>query len=197
MAYLDNASRFGRNMPSTGIATAQLAGQQGGQAVGQVGNLQSITAAPAASISPLLGGALNSNVMAGNLANTNWNEAFQGVKENNNQTVGAWNLAAKIGGTVAGAMMASSRKVKHVGKKVRGRSLADAVEKSPSHDWSYKPGQGDGSTQPRMGPTAEALHAVAPTVSDGSTVDIPSMLGMHHGAIGNLNQRLRKVEKGA
>ena len=58
-------------------------------------------------------------------------------------------------------------------------------------------GLGDGSRAQRMGPMAEDLKREAPGVSDGKTVDPISQLGLHHAAIGNLNKRIRKLEKQA
>lgn len=55
ISLVDNATRFGRNMPSTGLATAALAGQQTGQAQGQVGGLTALTAQPAQMTSGMLG----------------------------------------------------------------------------------------------------------------------------------------------
>lgn len=67
LAYLDNAARFGRNMTSTGIATAQLAGQQGAQTQAGYGALQAATAAPANATSGLLSAANSAYGTAGNL----------------------------------------------------------------------------------------------------------------------------------
>jgi hypothetical protein len=51
----DNAARFGRNMPSTGLATAQLAGQQGQQVQGGYNNLVGAAGQAAGTGSALLG----------------------------------------------------------------------------------------------------------------------------------------------
>lgn len=100
-------------------------------------------------------------------------------------------------GMTSWGMYKSSKKTKKVGGKVDGLAAADAVEKSPAKKWAYKPGQGDGSAAQRMGPMAEDLKREAPGVSDGKQVDAISQLGLHHAAIGNLNKRIRKLEKQA
>ena len=189
MAYLDNAARFGRNMTSTGIETARLAGQTGQQVQSGVGGLQSAISAPAQSAAPLLQGAVNANNAAGSLANTGWNQANAGAQSSNDfigDIIGA-------GAKAAGMYFGSSKKIKRMGKKVDGAS--EAVAKSPAKHWSYKPGEGDGSTKPRMGPTAESLADVAPEVSDGKQVDGIAMLGLHHAAIGDQHKRLKKLEQ--
>ena len=94
-----------------------------------------------------------------------------------------------------GGLFGSSTKLKHMGKKIDGKAASDAVSKSPAKEWSYKPGLGDGNTKKRMGPTAESLHKVAPSVSDGTKVDGIAMLGLHHASIGNHADRLKKLEK--
>lgn len=55
MAYLDNAARFGRNMPSTGIATAGLATSQGAAAQGAATNGLNAVAVPATTAAGLYG----------------------------------------------------------------------------------------------------------------------------------------------
>ena len=57
MAYLDNAARFGRNMTSTGLETARLAGAQTAQAQGGVGGVQGAAGAGAAARTPHIGSA--------------------------------------------------------------------------------------------------------------------------------------------
>ena len=89
----------------------------------------------------------------------------------------------------------SSKKSKDRGGKVDGLAAVKAVEKSPAEHWRYKPGQGDGSTQQRMGPMAEDLKKAAPQVSDGKKVDMIALVGLQHAAIGGLSKRLAGIEK--
>ena len=117
---------------------------------------------------------------------------------------------AAVGGTMAGFLGAglgaagqaggfgmlfgSSEKTKHMGGKVEGAS--DAVESSGAKHWKYRKGLGDGSQKPRMGPTAESLRdATGGVVSDGEKVDGIAMLGLHHAAIGEQGNRLKRIEK--
>jgi len=185
MAYLDNASRFGRNMPSTGIQTAQLAGQQGAQAVGGFNNLSGAAQQPAQAAYQGLGGAMNANNSSASLFNQAAGLNMQGQVNTNNAVMGSFAGLNRWFG--------SSEKTKKMGP-----TLADAGKKvaaSPAKNWSYKPGEGDGNTKARMGPTAESLAAAAPEVSDGKRVDSIAMLGLHHGAIGEHEKRLARIEK--
>ena len=189
---VDNAAKFGRNMPGTSLQTAALASQQTGQASGQVGGLSSMVAQPGQVASAGLGQASNTygNANAGYMAQ--FNSQSQAANQKNSMfgdLLGA--------GLKAGAMFAipSSRKLKRVGAKVDGRKASDAVEKSPSKSWAYKPGLGDGNTKDRQGPIAEELHAVAPDVSNGKEIDGIALFGLHHAAIGNQASRLRDIEK--
>jgi hypothetical protein len=185
MSYLDNAARFGRNMPSTGIATAQLAGQQGGQAVGGVNNLSAAAAQPAQSAFQGYQNVIGANNASARLFNQAAILGLTGDIASNNATLGAFAGLNRWFG--------SSEKTKKMGP-----TLADAgakVAASPAKHWAYKPGEGDGNTQPRMGPTAESLASAAPEVSDGQRVDAIAMLGLHHGAIGEHEGRLKRIER--
>jgi hypothetical protein len=192
MAYLDNAARFGRNMPSTGIASAQLANQDGSRAANTIGNIQSSVAAPAAAAAPLFQNAVTANNSAGNLFN-----AQAGLQ----QTASTAQYNANIGNAMAAAQMyasyGSSKKLKNRKGKTDGRKASDAIEASPSEKWSYKAGLGDGNTKDRTGPMAEDLAKVAPEVSDGETVDGISMLGLHHASLGDHNKRIARLERAA
>lgn len=247
LAYLDNAARFGRNMTSTGIATAQLAGQQGQAASGGVYGLQSATGAGAAQAGSLFSQAVGANSAAGQLGLANYNAQLQASQANNGflgdligagaGLLGSTKTAGGASGLAALTSFFSSEKLKHMGPKVNGNDAEEAVEKangdspaeeraegkkghnakeeaaerragdnpaeeaieaSPSKQWSYKPGLGDGDTRTRMGPTAESLRdATGGVVSDGTKVDGIALLGLHHAAIANQSKRLRRLEKRA
>ena len=207
LAYLDNAARFGRNMTSTGIATAQLAGQQGQAASSGVYGLQSATGAGAAQAGSLFSQAVGANSAAGQLGLANYNAQLQASQANNGflgdiigagaGLLGATKTASGSGlGSIAGLFAMSTEKVKDVGGEIDGASASEAVEKSPAKEWAYKPGLGDGNTKQRMGPTAESLRdATAGVVSDGEKVDMIAMAGLHHAAIGDQSKRLKRIEK--
>lgn len=185
VSLLDNAARFGRNMPSTGLQTAALAGQQGAQAVGGINNLTAAAAQPAQAAFQGFQGAVGANNASANLFGQAASLQQQGQVNTNNAVLG----------TFAGLnrWFGSSEKTKKMGP-----TLADAgakVAASPSKRWAYKPGEGDGNTKDRMGPTAESLAAAAPEVSDGKRVDAIAMLGLHHGAIGEHESRIARLEK--
>ena len=191
LAYLDNAARFGRNMTSTGIATAQLSGQQGQAATSGIYGLQSATATPAASSGSLFSSAVGANTAAGHLGLANYNAQLQ-AQANNNAFTGDL-LKAGLG---TAGMFFSSEELKDVGAEVDGKAASIMVEDSPAKEWAYRPGLGDGNTKRRMGPTAESLRdATDGVVSDGTQVDGIAMLGLHHAAIGNQSKRLKRIEK--
>lgn len=190
LAYLDNAARFGRNMPSTGLAAASLAGSQGQQAQGAVSNLQAAAATPAATAAPLLQNAVSANKSAGSLFGDTANLQMQGDMNTYNATMGGIGAGLKAYG-----MYKSTEKSKDVDGATDGAAASDAIEKSPAKNWRYKPGLGDGSTAQRVGPMAESLAAAAPAVSDGKTVDGISLLGLHHASLGDHNKRLKRLER--
>lgn len=201
MAYLDNAARFGRNMPSTGLAAAGLAGQQGQQVQSNYSGLVNASAAPATAASPLFSSAVNSGSSAGGLYRN-----IAGMQADSQQQQRDWDMGTLAGlnqwagqggaartGNSFGGWFTSSKKTKRVGARVRN-SLQD-VEDAKVMRWRYKEGEGDGNTKPRMGPMAEDLKRVAPEVSDGNRVDGVSLLGLHHAAIGEASSKLKKQAK--
>lgn len=88
LAYLDNAARFGRNMTSTGLAAAGLAGQQGAQAQQGYGTLANASAAPAAAAAPLFQSAVSANNSAGSLYGNIAGLQSAGELQNFNNTMG-------------------------------------------------------------------------------------------------------------
>lgn len=165
LSLVKSAADFGRGISTTATQQQQV-GQNGANAA-----------------------TANATGMA-NIQNQNTANANQATRDRN-QLYG--NLFNAIGTGVG--MWASSEKKKHMGGKVDGLSAARAIEKSPAKHWRYRDGEGDGNTKARMGPTAEALHKVAPAVSDGKKVDGIAMMGLQHAAIGEISKRMAKIEK--
>jgi hypothetical protein len=196
MAYLDNAARFGRNMPSTGLAAAGLAGQQGQQVSQGYGTLANAAAQPAASANPLFSSAVNTGTNAAQLFGNS--AAIQNQNQQNQYNWGMGligGLNQWAGNSGWGQNITSSKETKDRKGKVDGKKAADAVEKSGADRWSYRPGLGDGSTQERMGPMAEDLQRVAPTVSNGREIDAIAGWGLHHASIGHLNKTAKAQAK--
>jgi hypothetical protein len=98
ISLIDNSARFGRNMPSTGLATATVSGQQGGQAVGSYGALSGAMAAPGQIMLPQVQTAINANNASGslfaNMANTQLNSSIA----RNNQIMGGIGAGLKLYG---------------------------------------------------------------------------------------------------
>lgn len=175
---LSGASNFSRGLPSTANATAATAGNQTSGAQNSIAGLSNLTSAPANASANLLGNAANTTINAANMTNGLIGDLF-----------GAGLKAYGMG------LFGSSKKSKHVGKKVDGRKAAEAVEKTPSSNWRYRDGQGDGNTKQRMGPMAEDMAKHAPQVSDGKMMDPIAMLGLHHAAIGGHEKRMKRLER--
>lgn len=190
LSVLDNAARFGRNMPSQGLATAGMALQQGSAAQSGYGNLAAAQAAPAQQAASLYNSASSNFGASGSMRL----QSGQMLSNAYNQQAGIFGDMLGAGATAYGYYK-SSKKLKKVGAKVDGKDAEVIVEKTPAKHWSYKPGLGDGSTKPRMGPMAEDLAAKAPQVSDGKQIDAIAMAGLHHAAIGNQSKRLARIEK--
>ena len=152
LAYLDNAARFGRNMTSTGIATAQLAGQQGQAASSGVYGLQSATALPAASSGSLFSQAVGANSAAGQLGLANYNAQLQASQANNGLfgdilgagagLLGATKTASGASGLAALGSIFSSEKMKHMGKKIDGDKAEEAVERSSADNAAEERAEG-------------------------------------------------------
>lgn len=68
MAYLDNSARFGRNMPSTGLAAASAAQGSGNSATNTVGQQSNLITAQTQASQGLLAGANSSFGTSGNLS---------------------------------------------------------------------------------------------------------------------------------
>lgn len=190
LGLLESGARFGRNMPSTGLAASQLATSQGGAAQSQYQGLTSATNAPGAAAGSLYSGAIQGNQSAGNLYTQQFNAQNSAMNSQNSlfgDVLGAGLKAYGMG------MFGSSKKTKRMGPAVRDG--LEAVSKSPAKKWRYKPGEGDGNQKQRMGPTAESLNKVAPEVSDGKVVDGIALAGLHHAALGDVAKRLGRIEK--
>lgn len=193
LSYLDNAARFGRNMPSTGIQTAAQGQAASSQTQGTVQGLQGLTAAPAASAQPLLQTAIGANSASGQLALSAGQLGLQSSQYQTNQLLGGIGAGLQTYGMYKSGAFASSEHLKDMGEEVDGDAALELAEGSPSRGWKYKPGLGDGSTQQRIGPTAQSLAGTE--VSDGNVIDGISMLGLHHAGLGAASKRLKRIEQ--
>lgn len=177
---------IGRGTVSGGLQAADLALRQGGAAQNSAGGGMNVAAAPYNTSSGILGGATSSNMAATNIMNTGYQNAQAGVNGQNAMFGDLLGAGAKVAG-----MYFSSEKVKDMGDEVGGDEALSLVRASPSKRWRYKEGEGDGSTQERMGPTAESLKGSP--VSDGQTVDAISMLGLHHAGLRAVDKKIEKL----
>jgi hypothetical protein len=189
LSLQNTAIGIGRGQVAGGLQAADLALRQGSSAQGSAGGAVQLAGAPYGTSAGLLGGASSSNLGAVDILNSDYRNQLGQYGANTGFIGDILGAAGKAYG------MRSSRKLKHVsGKSDKKLSLA-AIKASPSHDWAYKPGMGDGSTKPRQGPIAEDLHKVAPHVSNGKGIDPISMLGLHHSGIGAVDDKVASLGK--
>lgn len=182
LAYLDNAARFGRNMPSTGLQAAGLAGQQGQQAQGAYGSLSAATAAPVQYAAPLFGQAVQSTTAAGNLHLGAAENLFNTSKFVTEQTLGGMQAGARIGG-----MVASSKEWKDETGDVDPKQALDSLEHAPVKRWRYK-----GDDTEHIGRYAEDIPGGP---MGGKAIDVVSELGLHHASIVGVSKKVDDLAK--
>jgi hypothetical protein len=189
IGLVDNAAKFGRNMPSTGLQSAQLALSAGGQATGQIGSQQQAINTTYAPAQGFYGGSVGATSSGGNLLLGAANVQQQ-ANAANSQLVGSL-AGAGIG---AGALLLSSSKAKNVEGDVDPEAALSSVITTPVKAWRYKEGEGDDRL--RLGPMAEDV-AASTGVGDGQTLDIATELGTLRAAVQALakDNARRKVSK--
>lgn len=184
ISLVDNAARFGRNMPSTGIQTAQLALSAGGQAGSQIGQGQATYSAALAPSQGFYSGAVGATQSAGSL--------FGNVASLNQQAELAnaaftQDLLGSAIGVGAAAALKSSSKSKNIEGDVDPDAALRSVVETPVKAWRYK----DGDGRLRLGPMAEDV-AASTGVGDGQTLDVATELGTLRAAV----QALAKSDRG-
>ena len=189
LSLMNSAIGVGRNQVTGGLQAADLALRQGSAAQGSAGGAINAGGIPAAGASSIYGAAGAANQGAANIMNTQFQNGLASTSANNSMFGDVLGAGAMIYGM-------SSKTLKDVGEDVQGAS--DAVEASPAKHWAYKRSLAEAGLKdgPSMGPMAEDLQkATGGAVSDGMKVDLLSLGGLHHGAIGEHAERLRKIEK--
>lgn len=196
IALVDNASRFGRNMTSTGIETARLSLGAGQSAGGAMGQQQSIINSGLAGAQGFYQGAVGANSSAGNMLlgaaqlqqqNNQFNAGFQ--QELLGSALGGG--AAYMAGGSAGLtkFLTSSESTKDVEGDVDPDAALQAVKDTPVKAWRYKKGLGDGDTRLRIGPMAEDV-AKTTGMGDGKTLDVATELGTLRAAVQSLAKKV-------
>lgn len=149
MGMLDNAARFGRNMTSTGLETARLAGAQTQQVQGGVSGLQGAAGVGAQQAGSLFSGAVGANTAAGNMYLQQYNAQAQADAASKGvfgdllgAGAGLLGMSKTAGGASGLGMFLSSKKLKHMGKKVDGHDAEEAVEQSQGHNASEERAEG-------------------------------------------------------
>lgn len=176
ISLVDNAARFGRNMPSTGLQTAQLALGAGSQASGQIGQQQQAINSTYAPAQGFYGGSVGATSSAGNLL-MGAAQIQQQANATNQQFIGG--LA---GAGLGAAALMSTEKSKDIEGDVDVDAALDSVVTTPVKAWRYKDGMGDGDTRLRLGPMAEDV-AASTGLGDGNTLDIATELGTLRAAV--------------
>jgi hypothetical protein len=173
IGLVDNAAKFGRNMPSTGLQSAQLALSAGGQAAGQIGSQQQTINTTYAPAQGFYNGATGATGSAGSMLLGAANVQQQANAANSS-------LLGSLVGMGGGALLISSSKAKNVEGDVDPDAALSAVTLTPVKAWRYKDGFGDNRL--RLGPMAEDVAANT-GVGDGQTLDIATELGTLRAAV--------------
>lgn len=180
MAYIDNAARFGRNMPSTGLQAAQASQNANQNAQGGMANQQSTYNATLAPAQGFYQGSTGATSSAGSL----FGQIAQIQQSTDQANQG---LFGSLAGAGLGAYaLMSSKASKDVEGSVDPDAALDSVVKTPVMAWRYKGGDG----KLRLGPMAEDV-AAGTGVGDGKSLDIATELGTLRAAV----QALAKDKK--
>jgi hypothetical protein len=180
ISLVDNAARFGRNMPSTGIATAQQGLAAGQSAQGAIGTQQQVLSSALSGVSGLYGTSTGATQSAINNA-TNQAQITAGVNASNQQTQGA---ALGTAASLAAMFMLSSSKAKDVEGDVDPDAALDSVRETPVKAWRYK-----GDKTLRLGPMAEDVQR-STGLGDGTKLDIATELGTLRAAVQGLAKKV-------
>ena len=187
LSLLDNAAKFGRNLPSTGLQAASLAQQAGNSASGTLGQQQGTYNASLAPAVGLYGNASASAQAAGSQYN-----AINGIglQQQANDNAGMAGLGSLVG-QLGSAYLLSDPKTKKVHGKVDGKRALRSLEDAEVKDWTYKKGHGDeGRHLGRMAGKDDPIGL------DGlRRIDVASELGLHHAAVGELSKKVKKLER--
>jgi hypothetical protein len=114
-----------------------------------------------------------------------------------------WQIGAGVVGGLgsAGIMALSDERAKTGIERLRDEA-AEAIEASPSYRYRYKPGVGEDPELEHAGPMAQELErtrfgrALVKTRPDGyKAVDTSRLSLLHHAALGNVLERLRRLEE--
>lgn len=190
LSLLDNVTKTGRGLASTGLQAAQLALGAGGQASGQLGQQQ---AAYNASLAPgmgAFGGASSAASASGNSYAQIAGIQQQAQSNDMAGLAGLGSLAGMIGsagtGSIAGSLLLSSRDAKDDLGGVDPEAALASVVNTPVKAWRYK-----GDEQVRVGPMAEDVQE-STGLGDGKTLDVATELGTLRGAVQALAARVDK-----
>lgn len=172
ISLVDNAARFGRNMTSTGLQTAQLALSAGNNAGNTIGQQQSTINSGLAGAQGFYQGAVGANSSAGNLLT-----GVANIQQQNNQA-NQQMLGSLIGTGATAAMLMSSSETKDVEGDVDPQAALKSVVDTPVKAWRYK----EGDRRLRLGPMAEDV-AASTGIGDGMALDIATELGTLRAAV--------------
>lgn len=190
ISLVDNAARFGRNMPSTGLQTSTAAINAGTAAQGAAEAGLGVVAAPLQSTLPALNSASANAGASTNSAIAGGYLGLAGQKASNDifgDMLGAGVKAYGMG------LFGSSEKIKdiHGDVDMTLEDAAEVMEQAPAKSYTYI-----GGTEQRIGPTAEAMQQVTGK-GDGMTIDPANMLGLHQAVLGTLVREVQALKGGA
>lgn len=191
---LGEVAALGRNLPTFGSTSAQIAGAAGRDAVAAGASAMN-------AVNQTAGAHANFNNAIGNM----WNSVGNlGVQSDRNryaleaQQAGGWGaLMGGIGGLMQGlgyVFGASSEELKTSGGKASGQKALKGLNRLRNEKWRYKDGVADEQTH--VGPYAEDVQRefgdrVAP---GGKAINLPRMNAINRQAIAALAERVRRLE---
>lgn len=188
MALRQGVAQFGRNMPSTGLASdsAALAGGQAGTSIlGQQAAIRNQGTNVAINAYQGAQSGFNSEGQLG-LGITQAKQQQQ--QANFNQT---WQNLTGLG--MLGGLAFSSKKLKEDMRKLAAQGVLEKVKRIPVEEWKYKKGVADEGKH--IGPYAEDVHRefgdkAAPK---GRMIDLISMNGIALAAIKAVAEKVDKL----
>lgn len=175
-----NAAGLGINTLGTGVSMAQ--------------NNQSLSNSATGIANAGYSGAMQGYAGQANTLQRQWDTEvgiWQTQQQLNAQN--AQGIGSALGGIAGLAIpFLSDEKSKTDKKKVPEGEALEAIKESPSSTYEYKEGQGDGGGHQHVGPMAQDLEK-ATGIGDGTSINPQDMLGLHHAAISELDEKVDKI----
>lgn len=180
-----DAAGLGRNLPSNQATSASLATSAASSGVNSAGAAGQGVAQGANMMQQGYGTAIQGNSAAGNLYLGQY-QAQANAAAQDNGLFGAL-------GTIGGAWIMSSKKVKENKKPIKEGDALEAMEHTPVEKWNYKPGVEDEGEH--IGPYAEDMQKNF-GVGDGKKINLMDAVGVTMAAVKDLSKEVKELKAG-